>query len=84
MDYAIVGVALQLGSQPGVALVNMSNKPHLAESASQAIAKGAAISDVLAVINNNTNPPEDLNATVEYRQHLARVLTQRAFATASK
>jgi carbon-monoxide dehydrogenase medium subunit len=56
----------------------------LAESASQAIAKGAAISDVLAVINNNTNPPEDLNATVEYRQHLARVLTQRAFATASK
>jgi carbon-monoxide dehydrogenase medium subunit len=84
MDYAIVGVALQLGAKPGVALVNMSNKPHLAQSASQAIGKGAAIADVLAVINDNTNPPEDLNATVEYREHLARVLTQRAFATASK
>ena len=84
MDYSIVGVALQLGAKPGVALVNMSNKPHLAVSASQAIGKGAAIADVLAVINDNTNPPEDLNATVEYRQHLARVLTQRAFATASK
>jgi aerobic carbon-monoxide dehydrogenase medium subunit len=29
-----------------------------------------------------TNPPADLNATSEYKQHLARVLTRRAIAEA--
>lgn len=30
-----------------------------------------------------TEPPADLNASVEYKQHLARVLTKRALTTAS-
>ena len=29
-----------------------------------------------------TNPPADLNATAEYKRHLARVLTRRAIADA--
>lgn len=31
-----------------------------------------------------TEPPADLNASVEYKQHLARVLTKRALTTASE
>lgn len=84
MDYAIVGVAVQLGSKPGVALINMSSKPHLAVAATQALANNASASDVVAAVNDGAHPQEDLNATVEYRQHLARVLTQRALQSASR
>jgi carbon-monoxide dehydrogenase medium subunit len=31
-----------------------------------------------------TNPPGDLNATPEYKQHLARVLTRRALMSAAR
>jgi carbon-monoxide dehydrogenase medium subunit len=84
MDYAIVGVAVQLGSKPGVALINMSSKPHLAVAATQALANNASPSDVVAAVNDGAHPQEDLNATVEYRQHLARVLTQRALQSAAR
>ena len=30
-----------------------------------------------------TEPPADLNASVDYKQHLARVLTKRALTTAA-
>ena len=31
-----------------------------------------------------TEPPSDLNASVDYKRHLARVLTRRALETASQ
>jgi len=84
MDYAIVGVAVQLGSAPRIALVNMSNTPHLAVAASEALSRNASASEVAALVANGAHPQEDLNATVEYREHLARVLTQRALTAASR
>jgi aerobic carbon-monoxide dehydrogenase medium subunit len=33
---------------------------------------------------DGTNPPADLNATADYKRHLARVLARRALEAASK
>ena len=82
MDYAIVAVAVQLGAQPGVALVNMNTKPHFAAAASAALAAGAAASAVVDAVTEGTEPWSDANATPEYRAHLARELTTRALARA--
>lgn len=82
MDYAIVGVAVQGGDQPGIALVNMSSVPRRAEAASKALAGGAGADAVAALATEGTNPPEDLNANADYRRHLAIVLTKRALLAA--
>lgn len=82
MDYAIVGVAVQAGDQPGIALVNMGSVPRRADAASQALAGGAGVDAVAALAAEGTNPPEDLNANADYRRHLASVLTKRALLAA--
>jgi carbon-monoxide dehydrogenase medium subunit len=82
MDYAIVGVAVQAGEQPGIALVNMGSVPRRADAASQALASGAGVDAVAALAADGTNPPEDLNANADYRRHLASVLTKRALLAA--
>lgn len=83
-DWAIVGVAAWVnGTDSGIGLVNMAATPVLASAASTALSSGASIADAAAVAHENCDPTPDLNASVEYRNHLARVLTKRALTEAT-
>ena len=83
-DWAIVGVAAWRGSNgSGVALVNMGSTPILATSVSGALAQGASISDAAQLAAEEAEPQNDLNASPEYRVHLAKVLVRRALEEAS-
>jgi len=78
-DWAIVGVAAwQNGTESGVALVNMGTTPLRARAVEQALAQGASATDAAKVAAEGTEPPSDLNASPEYRRHLATVLVRRA------
>jgi carbon-monoxide dehydrogenase medium subunit len=84
-DWAIVGVAAWRGdSGSGVGLVNMGSVPILATSVSSALASGASIADAAEMAVAEADPQADLNASVEYRTHLAKVLTRRALEAATK
>jgi carbon-monoxide dehydrogenase medium subunit len=83
-DWAIVGVAAwRRGDESGVGLVNMGSTPILATSVAAALSGGASVADAADEANAEAEAQADLNASVEYRQHLARVLTRRALETAS-
>jgi carbon-monoxide dehydrogenase medium subunit len=83
-DWAIVGVAAwRRNGDSGVALVNMGSTPVLATSVSSALAGGASIEDAAALAPAEADPQADLNASIEYRNHLATVLVKRALAEAS-
>lgn len=83
-DWAIVGVAAwRRNGDVGVALVNMASTPVLATSVSAALAGGASIEDAAQQAAAEADPQADLNASVEYRTHLAKVLVKRALAEAS-
>ena len=83
-DWAIVGVAAwRRNGDSGVGLVNMGSVPILASGVSTALAGGASIEDAAAQAAEGCDPTSDLNASVEYREHLARVLTRRALEEAS-
>ena len=84
-DWAIVGVAAWRGNgASGVALVNMGSTPILASAVSAALGNGASITDAAALAADDADPQSDLNASVEYRTHLAKVLVRRALEEASK
>ena len=61
----------------------MGSTPVLATSVSAALAGGASISDAAEQAAADADPQADLNASVEYRVHLAKVLTRRALEAAS-
>ncbi|MEZ5270974.1 MAG: xanthine dehydrogenase family protein subunit M [Ilumatobacteraceae bacterium] len=83
-DWAIVGVAAwRRNGDSGVALVNMGSTPILATSVSGALAQGASISDAAQLAAEEAEPQSDLNASPEYRVHLAKVLVRRALEQAS-
>lgn len=78
-DWAIVGVAcVRRNGDTGIGLVNMDSRPVRAAAAESALASGASVEDAAAVADDGTEPAADLNASVEFRRHLARVLTRRA------
>jgi aerobic carbon-monoxide dehydrogenase medium subunit len=78
-DYAIVAaVAARTNGSIRVALVNMGGTPLRARAVENALAQGAAVEDAAREAAVGTEPPEDLNASPEYRAHLARVLVRRA------
>ena len=82
-DWAIVGVsAQQVNGSAQVALVNMHPTPVRATAVEQALSGGASAADAAAQAAEGMEPSSDLNASVEYRQHLARVLTRRALEAA--
>jgi aerobic carbon-monoxide dehydrogenase medium subunit len=87
-DWAIVGVAAVHGSTSdgrattGIGLVNMGSTPLRASATEAALASGASIADAAAVADQDTDPSADLNASEEYRRHLARVLVRRALEDA--
>lgn len=83
-DWAIVGVAAWRGNgSSGVALVNMGSTPILAGSVSAALAGGASVAGAAQLAAADAEPQADLNASTEYRTHLAKVLVRRALEEAS-
>jgi carbon-monoxide dehydrogenase medium subunit len=83
-DWAIVGVAAwRNGNDSGVALVNMGSTPIRATAVEQALSQGASVQDAAELAAEGTEPPTDLNASPEYRRHLAKVLVRRALEAAS-
>ena len=81
-DWAIVGVAAVGGPRTGVALVNMGPTPLRAGAVEQALASGASATEAASHAADGLDPPEDLNASPEYRRHLAQVLVRRALEEA--
>ena len=91
-DWAMVGV-LAMVKKAGdgsfedvrIALTNMGSTPLRATAAEDALrGKGAdAIAAAAEQAAEGTDPPGDLNATPDYKRHLARVLTRRALEEAA-
>jgi carbon-monoxide dehydrogenase medium subunit len=78
-DWAIVGVAAVHGDgHTGIGLVNMASTPLRAAASEAALASGASPDDAAQQADEGTDPSADLNASEEYRRHLARVLVRRA------
>jgi carbon-monoxide dehydrogenase medium subunit len=78
-DWAIVGVAtVRANGSTGVALVNMGSTPLLASAVMDAVKSGATAADAAAFANEGTEAQSDINASSEYREHLARVLVRRS------
>jgi carbon-monoxide dehydrogenase medium subunit len=71
-----------------IGLTHMGPTPLRASAAEEALRGQGLDDDAIArsaeQAAEGTNPPGDLNATPEYKRHLARVLTRRALEAASK
>ncbi len=90
-DWAMVGVAAWLkkaadGSVEDVriGLTHMASTPLRATASEQALREGRSIAEASALAAEGTDPPADLNASAEYKRHLATVLTRRALEQASQ
>ncbi len=84
-DWAIVGCSVVAnGDQIGIGLVNMDSRPVRAAAAEAALRGGASAAEAAELAAEGLEPPSDLNASVEYRQHLARVLVRRALEAAGR
>lgn len=85
-DWAIVGVAaVRAGSNghgAGVALVNMGSTPVRAGAVEAALAAGASAAEAASHAADGLDPPGDINATPDFRRHLAQVLVRRALEEA--
>jgi aerobic carbon-monoxide dehydrogenase medium subunit len=92
-DWAMVGVcALVSRAADGscddvrIGLTNMGPTPLRATAAENALRGGQLDNDSIAAAAEQaaegTDPPGDLNATPDYKRHLARVLTRRALEEA--
>ena len=70
-----------------VGLTHMSSVPLRATAVEEALRGKPLDADSIAAAAEQaaegTDPPGDLNATPEYKQHLARVLTRRALEEAA-
>jgi carbon-monoxide dehydrogenase medium subunit len=87
-DWAMVGVcAMVRGDYEDVrvALTNMGTTPVRATAVEDALrGQGAgAVAQAAEQAAEGTDPPGDLNATADYKRHLARVLTRRALEKAA-
>jgi aerobic carbon-monoxide dehydrogenase medium subunit len=89
-DWAMVGVCALVKAEGGeiqdarVAFTNMAATPVRAEAVESAL-RGQpidAIASASELAAEGTDPPGDLNATPDYKRHLARVLTKRALQLA--
>ncbi len=82
-DWAIVGVSAQrTNGSAKVALVNMAPTPIRATAVEEALTGGATAAEAAEQAATGMQPSSDLNAGVDYRSHLARVLTRRALQEA--
>ncbi|WP_298176614.1 xanthine dehydrogenase family protein subunit M [Saccharomonospora sp.] len=90
--WSIVGVATTVRTEAGtiaearVGLTNMASVPVRARAVEEALVGQPATAEAIRAAAERaaegTSPTADGNADVEYRQHLARVLTNRAVSTA--
>ena len=84
-DWAIVGASVLIDdNQCGVGLVNMDSKPVRALALEEAIKSGASAEEASQLAAEGLEPPSDLNASTEYRSHLACVLTKRGLQESGK
>jgi carbon-monoxide dehydrogenase medium subunit len=83
-DWAVVGVACVRNDTVGIGLVNMGSTSLRAAAVEDALGSGASIADAAALADEGTEPVDDLNASPEYRRHLAHVLVRRALEEASR
>lgn len=81
-DWAIVGVAAVRGPRTGIGLINMGSTPLRATASEEAADSGAGPAEAAAHASDGLDPPADLNASPEYRRHLAEVLVRRALEEA--
>lgn len=81
-DWAIVGVAAVTNGSTNISLVNMSSIPLRARATEELLKSGASPAEASMHASDGIDPPSDLNASPDYRRHLAQVLTQRALAEA--
>lgn len=91
--WSMVAVAVTVRTEAGVieeakvALTNMGSTPVRAAGVEAALVGVQATADSISAAASHaaegTNPPVDSNADVEYRRHLAQVLTGRAIAAAA-
>jgi carbon-monoxide dehydrogenase medium subunit len=92
-DWAIVGVCAlvrrdgDVCADVRIGLTHMASTPLRATAAEEAL-RGQPLDEehiaaAAALAAEGTSPQGDLNATPDYKRHLARVLTRRALTTAS-
>jgi carbon-monoxide dehydrogenase medium subunit len=92
-DWAMVGVCALVSRAPDgtcddvrIGLTQMGSTPLRATAAEEALRGSglddAAIAGAAEHAADGTDPPGDLNATPDYKRHLARVLTRRALEEA--
>lgn len=92
-DWAMVGVCALVKASNGecedvrIGLTNMGSTPLRAGAVEEALRGGALDSERIAAAAEQaaegTDPPGDLNATPDYKRHLARTLTRRALEQAA-
>ena len=92
-DWAMVAVSVCVKNDGGtvsdvrVGLTNMGSTPLRATAVEEALRGQSASADAIAkaaeLAAEGTEPPGDLNASPEYKRHLARVLTRRALTKAA-
>lgn len=92
-DWAMVGVCALVKASGGqcedvrIGLTHMASTPLRARAAEDALRGGPLDADRIAaaaeLAADDTDPPGDLNATPDYKRHLARVLTRRALEQAA-
>jgi carbon-monoxide dehydrogenase medium subunit len=92
-DWAMVGVSALVKKSGDtiedvrVGLTNMASVPLRARAVEDALRGQSANADSIAKAAEQaaegTNPPADLNASAEYKRHLARVMARRALSTAA-
>jgi aerobic carbon-monoxide dehydrogenase medium subunit len=92
-DWAMVAVAVWVKNEGGtvsdvrVGLTNMGSTPLRATGVEEALRGQSASADAIAkaadLAAEGTEPPGDLNASPDYKRHLARVLTRRALTKAA-
>ena len=78
-DWATVGVAAaRVGERIQIGLTSMGPTPLRARGVEEALAGGASPADAATRSAEGTEPPNDVSASSEYREHLAQVLVRRA------
>jgi carbon-monoxide dehydrogenase medium subunit len=92
-DWAMVGVSAVVRSSGGtiadvrVGMTNMGSVPLRASAVEDALRGQSASAEAIRAAADRaaegTDPPADLNASSEYKQHLARVLCRRALEQAA-
>jgi carbon-monoxide dehydrogenase medium subunit len=92
-DWAMVAVSAVVRVNDGVCedvrigLTNMGSTPRRASAVEEALRGKPLDADSIAAAaaqaDEGTDPPTDLNATADYKRHLARVLCKRALTEAA-